>query len=192
MLERADFIAITGAEVFAPEALGIQTILMVGQRLVKIGAVDEKALGSAGLEGEVIDASGCIAVPGFIDPHQNLIGAGGETGFASRMPEVPFSAIVSAGITTVVGSLGTDNVTRPMISMLGKVYQLEAEGLSAFMCTGGFNVPPQRITESIYNDILLIEKVIGVGQVAIADVRSSEPTLDELATLVSAASVLVH
>lgn len=178
------FTLIEGCEVFAPEPLGVQSILIAGGVIVRVGALDAAALRGAGLGCEVIDGSGCVAIPGLVDPHQHLVGAGGEQGPASRMPEVPVSELALAGITTVVGCLGTDTITRDLRSLLGKVRQLDALGLSAFLYTGGFQVPPPTITSSVLSDLILIDKVIGAGEIAISDARSSAPTLDELARLV--------
>ena len=58
------------------------------------------------------EAGGCIIVPGLVDIHVHLIGGGGEAGPASRTPECQLSDLLNAGITTVVGVLGTDCVSR--------------------------------------------------------------------------------
>jgi beta-aspartyl-dipeptidase (metallo-type) len=183
------FTLIEGAEVFAPESLGVQPILLGGGAILRIGGVDAAALARCGLGVDVIDGSGCVATPGFVDPHQHLIGAGGEQGFGTRMPEVPAADIALAGITTAVGCLGTDTITRSLPALLGKVRQLEAQGLTAYLYTGGFQVPPPTLTGSVLSDLVLIDKVLGVGEIAIADVRSSQPTVPELARLVSDAWV---
>ena len=131
---------IEGGDLYAPESLGVQPLLVVGSRLGPIGSFDAEALRRARLPLTVIDARGCLVAPGFIDPHQHLLGAGGEQGFVSRQPEVWLDEIALAGITTVVGCLGTDTTTRQLASLLGKVRQLEQQGLNAFMYTGGFPV----------------------------------------------------
>ena len=61
--------------------------------------------------------------------------------------------------------------------------------MTTFLYAGGFPVPPPTLTGSVTSDLVLIPEVIGVGEVAIAEVRSSQPTLDELARIVSAAYV---
>jgi len=37
--------------------------------------------------------------PGFIDPHEHLLGVSGEEGFATQTPEISVSEIICAGIT---------------------------------------------------------------------------------------------
>ena len=183
------FTLIEHGDIYTPTPLGVQSILVCHDTIVRIGAVDVTALTALGLPYRRIDARGCLITPGFIDPHQHLIRAAGEDGFGSRMPEVALPDIVSAGITTVVGCLGTDTVTRHLTTLLAKVKQLQAHGITAYMYTGGFQVPTPTITSSVMHDVILIEAVIGVGEVAIADVRSSQPSLQELARLVSEAMV---
>jgi beta-aspartyl-dipeptidase (metallo-type) len=183
------FTLIEHGDVYTPTPLGVQSILVCQETIARIGAVDVTALTALGLPYARIDATGCIITPGFIDPHQHLIGAAGETGFASRRPEVALHDIVSAGITTVVGCLGTDTVTRHLSALLAKARQLQAQGITAYMYTGGFQVPTPTITSSVMHDLILIDAVIGVGEVAIADVRSSQPSLPELARLVADATV---
>ncbi len=175
--------------VHAPEPKGIQSVLLAGQEIVAIGAISEAALQALGVPYTVIDASDCVVTPGWIDPHEHILGAGGEQGWSSRTAEVGVSELVLAGITTVVGCLGTDTVTRNLAALLAKAQQLEADGITAYIYTGGFWVPPQTLTGSIMDDLVIIDKVVGAGELAIADARSPEPTRDSLAQIVSQAVV---
>lgn len=181
------FTLIKNGAVFTPDPIGVQPILLVGDRIAHIGPFDQPALERLPISCSVIDAAGCIVMPGFVDPHEHLIGAGGEDGFASRMPEVTAQEIVQAGITTVVGCLGTDMTTRSQTALLGKVRQLHAHGITAYMYTGGYSIPPQTLTRTITDDLVMIPEVIGFGELAIADPRSSDPPLNELSRIVSQA-----
>lgn len=183
------FIVIENGEVYGPEPLGRVSVLLNGGTILKIGEVDASAIEKSGLPIEVIDASGCIVTPGFIDPHQHLLGGSGEDGFSSQTPEISVSEIISAGITTVVGCLGVDTTMKTMPGLLARAKALKEEGLSAFIWSGGYNVPPTTITDSIRNDIMFIEEVIGAGEIAISDARSTDPTAQELARLVNDAYV---
>jgi beta-aspartyl-dipeptidase (metallo-type) len=124
-----------------------------------------------------------------VDLHVHLLGGGGEGGFRTRTPEITLSAIARAGVTTVVGCLGTDDVSRRLETLLAKACQLEAEGVSAYIYTGSYQFPVQTITGSVRKDIALIPKVIGVGEIAISDHRSSQPTFEELARVSAEARV---
>jgi beta-aspartyl-dipeptidase (metallo-type) len=171
---------IDGAEIFAPAPLGRRTLFIANDRIAAVGA-DAAGLARAGVELEVIDGAGCFVMPGLVDPHAHLIGGSGEEGFASQTPEITASELLRAGITTVVGTLGTDTTTRTMPALLAKVKALRAEGLSAYAWTGGYDARP--LTGSVRDDIVLIEEIIGAGEVAIADPRSSQHTAAEVARL---------
>jgi len=178
-------ILIENGEVYAPEPRGKQPVLLVGDRIARVGDTDPRvAAPILGLELEVIDASGCYVVPGIIDPHSHLIGGSGEEGFASRTPELQLSEIVTQGITTIVGVLGVDATTRPLISLLAKVKGLKEEGMTAFLYTGHYGIPPATFSGSVRNDLMIVEEVIGVGEIAISDHRSPQPSTEELAKVV--------
>lgn len=180
---------IKNGEVYAPEPLGKTSILLIDQIIARIGAIDEQAVANIGVDYKVIDAEGAVVVPGFIDPHVHLTGGGGEGGFATRTPEIQLSDIIQSGITTAVGLLGTDGTTRHMTSLLAKARGLEEEGMTTFIYTGNYAVPTPTITENVKSDVILIDKVIGAGEIAIADSRSGQPSLHELAKLVADARV---
>lgn len=143
---------------------------------------------------EVVDARGHYLLPGILDQHVHLIGGGGEAGFHTRTPEVQLGQLVRGGITTVMGLLGTDGVTRHVESLFAKVMGLRNEGLSAYMVTGSYEVPTVTITGSVSRDMIFIEPVLGL-KTAISDHRSSAPTTSELvrmATLARSASLLTQ
>lgn len=180
---------IKNGDVYAPEPLGQTSLLLIDQKIAKIGTIDVQAVANIGVDYQVIDAEGAVVVPGFIDPHVHLTGGGGEGGFATRTPEIQLSDMVQSGITTVVGLLGTDGTTRHMTSLLAKARGLEEEGMTTFIYTGNYAVPTPTITTNVKDDVILIDKVIGAGEIAIADSRSGQPSLHELAKLVADARV---
>lgn len=171
------------ADVFAPEALGLQNLLLGGGRILWIGS-DVPDL-PAILAIEAIDLHGQRLIPGLIDGHVHVTGGGGEAGFHSRVPAVGLSYFTRSGVTTVIGLLGTDDVARGPRELLAATYALRELGLSAYAYTGGYHVPPVTLTGSVRSDIVFIEALIGVGEIAISDHRSSQPTLDELLRLAS-------
>jgi beta-aspartyl-dipeptidase (metallo-type) len=183
------FTVIRGADVYAPRHLGPRTIVISGDKIFWLGQDKELPESIRRLDAwsSEIDASGSLVLPGLIDPHQHSIGAGGEQGFGSRRPEVSATELLECGITTSIGCLGTDVTTRHLTSLLAKTRQLEEDGLSAYMLTGGFTVPPKTITGSVDDDLVIIDKVIGVGEVGISDRRACDPSLADLARLVTQA-----
>jgi beta-aspartyl-dipeptidase (metallo-type) len=189
ILIQAMFTLIQNADVYTPEPIGRTSVLLANSVIAKVGEVDRRVLDQLNLSVEFIDASGAIVVPGLIDPHQHLLGGSGEEGFSSQSPEISASEIVKAGITTVVGCLGVDTTMKTMAGLLARAKALKEEGLSAFIWSGGYNVPPTTITSSPRDDIMFIDEVIGAGEIAISDERSTDPTLQELARLVNDAYV---
>lgn len=178
---------IKNARIHAPDPLGIGHIVIAGERIVYLGSArpDLPDL----LEAEVFDAEGAAVVPGLIDGHAHITGGGGETGPASRVPPMVLSSFTRAGVTSVVGVLGTDDLTRNTQTLVQQAYGLREEGLSAWCHTGGYHVPLTTLTGSVRGDIVFLDPVIGVGELAISDHRSSQPTLDEVLRIASEAYV---
>jgi beta-aspartyl-dipeptidase (metallo-type) len=180
---------ITNADLYTPKPCPARSILILHETITEVGSLDEKLLRRAHPDLIVIDAKDSIVIPGLIDPHEHLTGAGGEEGFDSRTYCVPIPQILKAGITTVVGCLGTDKTTHSLINLLARVRQLEGMGCSAYMMTGGFQLPTPTITRIVLDDIVIIDKVIGVGEISIADERAVEPDIHELTKIIVDASV---
>jgi isoaspartyl dipeptidase IadA len=172
---------IQGAAVYAPEYLGVRDALIEGSRIRKIA---DKIPVAEAYEVQVIDGNGMLLFPGFIDGHVHILGGGGEGGYHTRTPEIMLTDITSGGVTTVVGCLGTDGTTRTMASLLAKARGLEEEGITAYIYTGSYQVPVRTLTGSILDDLVLIDKVVGCGEIALSDHRSSQPTCEEFARIV--------
>ncbi len=168
------------ATVFSPDPLGKKDVLTGGASIL---AIQDHIDPPAGIEVAIIDCEGLWLVPGLIDGHVHLTGGGGEGGPASRMPELELEMMIDGGVTTVVGCLGTDGITRSVESLLMKVKTLRAQGVSAWMYTGSYQVPPPTITGDLAKDIVLFEEIIGVGELAVSDHRSSIPSFSELARI---------
>lgn len=174
------------ALIYAPQYLGKKDILTGGKSIL---AIADSIESPAGLDVETIDCTGLSLVPGLIDAHVHITGGGGEGGPSSRMPELQLDMMIDAGVTTVIGCLGTDGITRSVESVLMKVKTLRAQGMSAWMYTGAYQVPPPTIAGDIMRDITLFEEIIGVGEVAISDHRSSVPSVAELARITAQSRV---
>ncbi len=174
------------ARVFAPNDLGQKDVLVSGNKIIAIDA-QINLQSSHGLQ--VIDATGHYLVPGFIDSLVHISGGGGEGGFKTRTPQMPFSDAVEAGVTTMVGVLGTDSITRSIEDMLARAKALKEFGLSVYCHTGSYHYPAPTITGAIEKDIMLIDEFIGLGEIAISDHRGSQLSWQELAKVASKARV---
>lgn len=182
-----DLVLINNARVYAPEPLGIRHLLLGGGKIL---AISEQAIAlPKHLNVQVVDAEGARVLPGFIDAHTHLTGGGGEAGFATQVPPVPLSRFTAAGVTSVVGLLGTDDVTRSTANLVARAYGLREEGLSAYVWTGGYHYPLTTLTGQAKQDIIYLDPVIGIGEFAISDHRSSQPTYQEMIRLAADAHV---
>ena len=179
---------IRNAKVYQPEYAGVKDILILGDRIAAVGEHLRADFGGS-LEVQEINGEDMAAVPGFIDSHEHILGGGGEGGFHTRTPEASLGDLVRNGITTVVGCIGTDGVGRDMAALLAKAHALENEGITTYAYTGSYQVPVHTLTDSLMKDIMMLDKVIGVGEVAVSDHRSSQPTFEEFARIAADARV---
>ena len=172
-------ILIKNAEVFAPEKLGRRDIFIAGGRIVAM----EESLEGLSVPGlETIDACGAIVTPGLIDQHIHVTGGGGEGGWKSRCPELVFSELVKAGVTTFLGV--TDSMSRSIENLLAKVRGLKQEGASGWMWTSNYSYPVTTITDSVKTELFAIPEVLGV-KIALGDHRCSFPSMEEVRSIVA-------
>lgn len=174
------------AEIYSPDLLGVKDLLIVEGKIVEI---KENIRIESNLNIEVVDGSDLKLLPGIIDAHVHIAGAGGEGGPATRTPELQLSQMIKGGVTTVIGCLGTDGITRSIESVLMKVKSLRQEGVSAWMYTGAYQVPTPTILGDVGKDIAMIEEIIGAGEIALSDHRSSHPSTEELTRITAQARV---
>ncbi len=184
--DRSSLLLIRNARRYAPADIGIGDILIGGGRILSLDSGIEPG---HGVPCRVIEAEGRLAVPGFVDSLVHIGGGGGEGGFASRTIALLPAQAFAAGVTTMIGALGTDDVTRTHADLLATARALNAHGLSAYALTGSYRVPVRTLTGSVRDDIVLIPDFIGVGELAIADHRGSQPSVEELARIASDARV---
>lgn len=178
------FLCIKSAEIYAPEYQGKADVLICNEKVIQIAPrIEVSALPG---QVKVLQAEGLRLLPGLIDQHVHITGGGGESGFTSRVPELRFSQVVEAGVTTLVGMLGTDSRTRSIQNLVAKTKTLNEEGITAYCLTGAYALPSPTLTGSVGDDIAFIQEIIGV-KVAISDHRSMCPSREELAKLAAEA-----
>ncbi|PLX12479.1 MAG: beta-aspartyl-peptidase [Marinilabiliales bacterium] len=173
-------------EVYTPDFIGVKDVLVGGGKVLSIKDEIKKP---SSLDVEVISADGLKMIPGLVDAHVHISGAGGEGGPSTRTPELQLSMLLEAGVTTVIGCLGTDGMTRDVREVLMKAKSLRAEGVSAWMYTGSYQVPTPTILGDVGKDVAMIDEIIGVGEIAISDHRSSTPSTAELIRIAEHARV---
>lgn len=178
-------IVLRHGEVYDPTPLGTCDVLVGGNEILATGQGLPEL--PKALQVEEVDATGLKIIPGLIDAHVHVTGGGGESGYATRVPRAKLSEFTRAGITSVVGLLGADGTTRTVRDLVATTLGLREEGLSAWCYTGSYQIPVPTLTGSVRDDIVYVDPIIGVGEVAISDHRSSQPTLNEILRLASEA-----
>ena len=173
---------IKNIHVYDPQDQGVMDVLVAGNTIHRIAKqlpyVEDYDI-------RVIDGTRKLLIPGMVDSHVHILGGGGEGGPKTRTPEITLTDITTGGVTTVCGLLGTDGTTRTMSNLIAKAKGLQDEGVSTFIYTGSYQVPVRTLTGSIMDDIILLDSVIGTGEIAISDHRSSSPSNQELMRIVS-------
>lgn len=178
---------IKDADIYAPTSLGINDVLIGGGKIIAVSKqIDPSSLSE---HVHVVQAGGNYLVPGLIDGHVHITGGGGEGSFKTRTPELVLSECITAGITTVVGVIGTDGTTKTMANLIAKAKGLKEEGISCYCQSGNYHIPIKTLTGSLESDIMFVDEIIGAGEIAIADHRSSQPTVEELARVASEARI---
>lgn len=172
------------AELFSPIPLGRRDLWLAGGRVAAI-VEPGASLDSLPIGIEIHDCAGKRVIPGLIDAHVHVTGGGGEGGFTSRVPPLSLTELSRAGVTSVIGVLGTDGTTRTMRELVARTYALREEGLGAWCWTGSYELPIRTLTGSVRDDIVFVDPIVGVGELAISDHRSSQPTYDEFSRVAS-------
>ena len=76
-----------------------------------------------------------------------------------------------------------------MTALISKARGLEAEGITTYLYDGSYRLPLTPVTDSIIQDFLTIDKIIGIGEIAVSDHRSSQPSFEEFTRAVADARV---
>lgn len=173
-----------GGELYCPDYRGHGDVLIGGGIIARIAPKITPFENF--LDVDVVDVTGKILAPGFVDQHIHIIGAGGAGGPVSRTREIKIQQIIQAGVTTAVGCLGFDNITRDLRRLLVKCQALEDQGITTFIYTGSYITPPATVTGSIESDLLLLPKVVGV-KLGLADPSSNDPTEQDLKAILASA-----
>lgn len=173
-------IIIKGADVYAPEHLGIRDVMLCGGHIEMIKEEIPVCYDNC----QVIDGSGMVLTPGIIDQHVHVTGGGGEGSFHTRVPEAMLSDFIRGGVTTVVGLLGTDGITRSVENLVAKVKSLREEGMTAYCLTGSYGYPSVTLTGDVKKDIMFIGEVLGL-KLAISDHRAPNISVEELIRVAS-------
>ncbi|MBM4342991.1 MAG: beta-aspartyl-peptidase [Deltaproteobacteria bacterium] len=176
-------VLLRNAHLFDPDDVGYCDVLCAGGQVAAIA--DGLDLPPAHWPCEVVDLGGARVIPGLVDTHVHLCGGGGEAGAHTRVPRVEVPHLTLAGVTTAVGLLGTDGTTRTVAESLACARAIAHAGLTTYCYTGSYELPLQTLTGSVRGDLVHNDRLIAVGELALSDHRSSQPTYEELLRIAS-------
>lgn len=171
---------IRNADVYAPEHLGKRDLLICQGKIERMA----EKLPEMPVDCQEIDGEGMILTPGLIDNHVHVTGGGGEGSFFTRAPEIQLSELLESGITTVMGLIGTDGLTRSAENLYAKTRALNEEGITAYMFTGAYGLPGPTITGEPDRDVVFIDEVLGM-KMAISDHRAPNVSQEEFIKVAS-------
>lgn len=171
---------IENVHIYEPQDLGKKDLILCNEKIIAVG----ENLAASYPVARRIDGTKLNAVPGFIDGHVHVTGGGGEGSFKTRVPELNLSDCIVAGVTTLVGLLGTDGITRSVENLVAKTKALNEEGITAYCLTGSYEHPTITLTGDVKKDIAFVQEILGV-KIAISDHRSSHVSKEELIRLAS-------
>ncbi|MBQ1256675.1 MAG: beta-aspartyl-peptidase [Clostridia bacterium] len=174
------FRLLKNGHVFSPKDLGVKDILLWEDRIIRIS---ESLNIPEGFDGREYDLSGKTVIPGLVDTHVHITGGGGEGGFTTRTSEITFEEIAEAGVTTLVGVLGTDGYARRVEDVLVKCMALREQGFDCYFLTGSYTFPITTMRGSVAEDIIFNEYCLGTGEVAHCDHRGSLMRYEEFTRL---------
>ncbi len=172
---------IKGAEIYAPTYIGKQDILIAGD---KIASVEKDLEPPTDYNCEIIDAYGNVIYPGFLDIHSHFTGADDGQSPMGRSFDMEWQDIIEAGVTTAVECMGKHIWVRNLDALYLKALEFEKMGITTYILTGSFRIPPPTFTGQIRKDLYLIDKVVGL-KTAISDPISAHHTWRDLAAIAS-------
>ena len=173
--EKAD-LAITGADVvnvYSGEVLRVD-VLVKGEKIAYVG---DAAAGGIGPDTRVIDATGKVLVPGFIDGHTHI-------DLIYSVPEIVRYALVG-GTTTIVtettalafplGYAGVQEFLRAAAHQPVKIYFTVPP-----MLTLNPSAPERVLTQAQIEELLSREDCLGLGEIYWAAALEDDPRLRDM------------
>lgn len=167
-------------ELYSPEKEEICDILLGGNRILAIG---KELFPQKGLITEIVNCSGYKVFPGLIDPLCFPCGDGNDHGREMLFQPTLFADSAKlAGVSSLIGTLGWNDITRSPDTLLRKTKELCGKQIKAYTYTGGFRGNSAVMTGSIASDLTYIAEIKATGAIGIADHRSGLLSEDIVST----------
>src|SRR5574341_691408 len=116
-------------------------VLIRDEKIVAVGPTDE--LRASYKDEPTLDASGCVVMPGFVDPHTHLIWAGDRAGeFELKMAGTPYLDILAAGggILSTVKQTRTASIEALLAQTRPRLLRMFAHGTTTAEAKTGYGL----------------------------------------------------
>ena len=116
-------------------------VLIRDEKIVTAGSTDE--LRAAYKDEPTLDASGCVVMPGFVDPHTHLIWAGDRANeFEMKMAGRPYLDILAAGggIISTVRQTRTASIETLIAQTRSRLFRMFAHGTTTVEAKTGYGL----------------------------------------------------
>ena len=116
-------------------------VLIRDEKIVAAGLTDE--LRAAYKDEPTLDASGCVVMPGFVDPHTHLIWAGDRANeFEMKMAGKPYLDILAAGggIISTVRQTRTASIESLIVQTRPRLFRMFAHGTTTVEAKTGYGL----------------------------------------------------
>lgn len=116
-------------------------VVMRDEKIVAVGPTDE--LRASYKDEPTLDASGCVVMPGFVDPHTHLIWAGDRAGeFEMKMAGRPYLDILAAGggIISTVRQTRTASIESLIAQTRPRLLRMFAHGTTTAEAKTGYGL----------------------------------------------------
>ncbi len=116
-------------------------VLIRDEKILAAGSTDE--LRAAYKDEPTLDASGCVLMPGFVDPHTHLIWAGDRANeFEMKMAGKPYLDILAAGggIISTVRQTRTASIESLIAQTRPRLFRMFAHGTTTVEAKTGYGL----------------------------------------------------
>ena len=116
-------------------------VLIRDEKILAVGLTDE--LRAAYNDEPTLDASGCVVMPGFVDPHTHLIWAGDRANeFEMKMAGKPYLDILAAGggIISTVRQTRTASIESLIAQTRPRLFRMFAHGTTTVEAKTGYGL----------------------------------------------------
>lgn len=166
-------------EVYTPRPLGLCDILMAGNRII---AMEKELRAPKEFPVNLVNCSGYKVFPGLVDPVFYPCDNSDTDNPDTLLPAKISGSAFRAGITSAIGSLGWNDITREPGTLLRKVQILRTNGLQCHAYTGGFSGQSSVLLKNSAADLAYVSDYVATGIIGVTDHRAGRLSAEMLSS----------